>query len=152
MVKLLISSMLLFSSLSFAADEPDHVMMKSQDLKWEDGPASLPPGAKAALLFGDPTAAGPFSMRLKLPAKYKVGPHTHPQDENVTVISGTLFMGTGEDSKGKMMELPAGSFARMKVGTRHFVRADKETVVQLNGIGPWGITYVNPADDPRHKK
>lgn len=152
MVKLLVSSVLLFSSLSFAADESDHVMMKSQDIKWEDGPASLPPGAKAALLFGDPAAAGPFSMRLKFPAKYKVGPHTHPQDENVTVISGTLFMGVGEDPKGKMMELPAGGFARMKVGTRHFVRADKETVVQLNGIGPWGITYVNPADDPRHKK
>lgn len=152
MLKLVLSSVLFFSSLSFAADDPDHVMMKPSEIKWVDAPPSLPAGAKTSVIYGDPTAPGPFGMRIKMPAKYKIGPHTHPQDENVTVLSGTLFMGVGADAGGKMMELPAGSFARMKVGTQHFVRADKETIVQLNGMGPWGITYVNPSDDPRHKK
>ena len=151
-LKLIIASGLLFSSISFAMDDSDHMVMTSKEITWADGPASLPPGAKSAILFGDPASAGPFSMRLKFPAKYHIGPHTHPQDENITVISGAFFMGTGEDAKGKMKALPAGSFARMKVGTKHFARTEKETIVQLNGMGPWGITYVNPADDPRHKK
>jgi quercetin dioxygenase-like cupin family protein len=152
MLKLLVCTGLMFSSLSFAMDEADHVMMKPQEIKWGDAPPSLPAGAKAAVLYGDPTAAGPFGMRLKIPAKYKIAPHFHPQDENVTIISGTFMMGTGDDAKGKMMSLEPGSFARMKAGTHHFARADKEAIVQINGIGPWGITYVNPADDPRNKK
>ncbi|MNK90190.1 hypothetical protein D3C87_1102340 [compost metagenome] len=152
MLKLLIASGLLFPCLSFAMDGSDHVMKTPKEITWADGPPSLPAGVKAAILYGDPAAAGPFGMRLKFPAKYKVGPHTHPQDENVTVISGTLMMATGSDTKAKMMTLPAGSFASMKTGTQHFVRTDKETIVQLNGMGPWGITYVNPDDDPRHKK
>lgn len=151
MLKLLIISGLLFSSVSFALDESDHAMMTPKEITWNDAPPSLPAGAKAAILYGDPAVAGPFSMRLKLPAKYKVGPHTHPQDENITVISGTLMMATGADPKAKMTTLPAGSFARMKTGTQHHVRVEKETILQLNGIGPWGITYVNPTDDPRHK-
>jgi quercetin dioxygenase-like cupin family protein len=152
MLKLLIASGLLFSSASFAMDAADHVMMTPKEIKWVDGPPSLPPGVKASILYGDPAAEGPFAMRLKLPSKYQVPPHTHPQDENVTVISGTLMMATGSDTKVKMMTLPAGSFARMKIGTQHFVRVEKETILQLNGMGPWGITYVNPADDPRNKK
>lgn len=139
-------------NLSFAVDEADHIMMVPKDVKWMDAPNSLPAGAKMAVLYGDPAVAGPFGMRLKVPAKYHVPPHFHPQDENVTVVSGTFHMGTGDDAKAKTMTLPAGSFARMKAGTHHFARADKETVVQINGIGPWGITYVNAADDPRNKK
>ena len=152
MLKFMIAAGLLFSSASFAIDEADHVMMTPSELKWADGPPSLPLGSKFVILYGDPAVAGPFSMRLKLPAKYQVGPHTHPQDENITVISGTLLMGMGDDSKAKTTTLPAGSFARMKVGTHHFVRFEKETILQLNSVGPWGITYINPADDPRHKK
>ncbi|WP_374073564.1 cupin domain-containing protein [Bdellovibrio bacteriovorus] len=140
------------SSSAFAVDEPDHIMLKPQEIKWQDAPAALPPGAKTAVLYGDPSTSGPFSMRIKMPAKYLIPPHFHPQDENVTVISGTLMMGIGDDAKNKAMALPAGSFARMKTGTHHFAKADKETVVQLNGMGPWGITYINPADDPRSKK
>lgn len=136
-------------SLSSAVEETGHVMMKPQDIKWSEGLASLPKGAKLAVLYGDPSKPGPFGIRVKFPAKYTIPPHTHPTDENITVISGTLFMGTGDDMKTKTMELATGSFAQMKTGTVHFARADKETVVQLNGMGPWGITYVNPKDDPR---
>lgn len=153
MVKVLTSLVFMSFSFSFALEDLDHIMMKPQEIKWVDGPASLPPGARIAVLFGDPAATGPFSMRIKLPPKYEIAPHFHPQDENVTVISGTFTMGVGDDTKKvKPMALPAGSFARMKAGTHHFARSEKETIIQLNGIGPWGITYVNPTDDPRNKK
>ncbi|MNT26949.1 Cupin domain protein [compost metagenome] len=152
MLKLLILSGILFTNTSFAMDDADHVMMKPQEIKWTEAPSSLPAGAKAAVLYGDPAAAGPFAMRLKFPAKWVVPNHFHPQDENVTVISGTFHMTMGDDPKAKATALPAGSFARMKAGTHHMARAEKETVVQINGMGPWGITYVNPNDDPRNKK
>lgn len=153
MLKVFISLGLLLSSISFAADEADHIMMKPQEIKWGAAPAALPAGAKTAVLFGDPTMSGPFSMRIKMPAKYQIPPHFHPQDENVTVLSGTLHMGIGDDIKGgKTTALPVGGFARLKAGTHHFVKADKETIIQLNGMGPWGITYIDPADDPRSKK
>ena len=152
MLKLLILVGIFLTNTSFAADEADHIMMKPQDIKWVDAPGSLPSGLKAAILYGDPAAAGPFAMRLKVPAKAKIPNHFHPQDENVTVISGTFLMTTGDDPKAVAMALPAGSFARMKAGTHHSARVDKEAVVQINGMGPWGITYVNPNDDPRNKK
>ncbi|UOF01349.1 cupin domain-containing protein [Bdellovibrio reynosensis] len=137
---------------SLAADSADHIMMKSEEVKWMDAPTSLPKGAKTAVIYGDPSKEGPFAMRIKFPANYLIPPHTHPKDEVVTVISGTLLMGLGADAKAKPMNLPAGSFAVMKVGTQHFAKSEKEAVVQLNGVGPWGITYVNPADDPRTNK
>lgn len=152
MLKLFIALSLMIPCLSVAADEPDHVMMTPQQMKWGDAPAALPKGAKVTVLFGDPAVAGPFSMRIKMPAKYMIRPHFHPQDENVTVISGNFWMATGDDAKAKMTKLPPGSFARMKAGTHHFARAEKESIVQINGMGPWGITYINPADDPRTAK
>lgn len=150
MLKLLICSVFLFSSLALAADESDHIMVRPKEIKWSAGPASLPAGSQVAILFGDPSVEGPFSMRLKFPARYLIPPHFHPQDENVTVISGALLMATGDDARAKTMSLPAGSFARMKAGTHHFARTLRPTIVQINSIGPWGITYVNPADDPRN--
>jgi quercetin dioxygenase-like cupin family protein len=153
MLKLVLISSLFISSLSaFAAAEADHVMINASDIKWGDAPPSLPAGAKAAVLFGDPNAQGPFGLRLKLPANYVIPPHTHPQDENVTVISGTLLMGMGDDVKAKPMMVHEGGFARMKAGTHHFAKSEKEVILQLNSIGPWGINYINPADDPRNKK
>ena len=95
-------------------------------------------------------AAAPFSMRLKFPDKYKIAPHFHTQDENVTVISGELLMAVGHDTTINMASLPAGGFARMKAGVHHFVNAKGETIVQINAVGPWEINYVNPGDDPRN--
>ena len=152
MFKVLIGMGLMIPFFSMAADDADHVMMTPQQMKWVDAPPSLPKGAKVVVLYGDPAVEGPFSMRIKMPAKYLIPPHFHPQDENITVISGTFMMAKGDNAKDKMMKLPAGSFARMKAGTHHFARADKEAVVQLNGMGPWGITYITPSDDPRATK
>ncbi|MCI0595615.1 MAG: cupin domain-containing protein [candidate division Zixibacteria bacterium] len=132
---------------------PDHIMLTEPELKWADAPPSLPPGAKLAVLEGDPAQPGPFTMRIKAPAGYKVPPHWHPADEHVTVISGSFFMGLGDKFDEKAMkELTPGGFAVMATGTRHFAMTKKETVVQVHGIGPWGINYVNPADDPRQAK
>jgi quercetin dioxygenase-like cupin family protein len=102
------------------------------------------------VLYGDPSKEGLFAIRLKLPKGYRVPPHTHPQPEIVTVISGVFHIGMGDtadDSKAKA--LPAGSFIAIEPGMAHFAFFDEETVIQTNSKGPWGITYVNPKDDPR---
>src|SRR5438128_1074858 len=129
-----------------------HVMVTTADLKWVDGPPSLPPGAKVAGMEGNPKEPGLFTMRLKFPANYKIAPHWHPADEHVTVISGTFYMGMGDKfDEAAAKELPTGSFVVMPTKQAHFGMTKGETVVQLHGTGPWGVTYVNPADDPRSK-
>jgi quercetin dioxygenase-like cupin family protein len=129
-----------------------HVMVAPADVKWGDGPPSLPAGAKAAVLEGDPAKAGLFTLRLQMPANYRIPAHWHPADEHVTVLSGTFHMGLGDKlDEAKAKPLTAGSFALMPPKTNHFAFTKAETVIQLHGMGPWGITYVNPADDPRKK-
>jgi quercetin dioxygenase-like cupin family protein len=123
------------------------------DLEWQDGPSSLPPGAKFVLLEGDPAKEGLFVMRVKFPDGYRIPPHTHPKQERVTVLSGTIHVGMGEKfdvSKGK--EMPAGSFGSWPPGMKHFVWTKGETIIQAHAEGPWRVDYVNPADDPRKKE
>ncbi len=123
-----------------------------EDVKWQDGPPSLPKGAKMALLDGDPSKEGHFVLRVKMPDGYRIMPHTHPKDERLTILSGTLYVGMGDkfdEKAGKA--LPAGSYGRMPAGMKHFAWVRGETVLQLNGEGPWAINYVNPDDDPRKK-
>lgn len=130
----------------------DHGFLTKDDMKWGPGPASLPPGTKAAVLEGDPSKEGPFTLRLQLPAGYSIQPHSHPGVEHVTVISGTFNLGMGEKfDKSGGRELTAGGFAFMQPGMKHFAWTTGEAVIQLHGIGPWQINYVNPADDPRKK-
>ena len=122
-------------------------------LKWQDGPASLPPGAKFAVLEGDPTKPGPFVFRVKVPDGYRIPPHTHPKPERVTVISGTFHLGMGDrfdPSEGE--EMPAGTYGTWPAGMKHFVWVKGETVVQFHGDGPWTINYLHPTDDPRNAK
>jgi quercetin dioxygenase-like cupin family protein len=117
---------------------------------WGPAPASLPAGAKAAVLEGNPSEAGPFTMRVLLPNRYRIPPHYHRSVEHVTVLKGTFKVGMGEKFDGSAMTaLPTGTFAALNPGTRHFAESEGETIVQLHGVGPWGITYVNSADDPR---
>ncbi len=125
---------------------------RPDDLKWRDGPPSLPPGAKFAVLEGDPAKPGPFVFRVKVPDGYKIPPHTHPKPERVTVISGTFNLGMGDTFDATKTEaLPAGTYGTWPVGMKHFVWVKGETVVQFHGDGPWTITYLDPADDPRKK-
>ena len=129
-----------------------HVAIRPDDVKWGPGPAGLPAGAKLAVLSGDPSKAGPYVLRAKLPDGYKVPPHWHPTDENVTVIQGTFMAGKGDKFNAEASEnFPAGSFVLMPKEMRHFAWVKGETVIQVHGIGPFDITYVNAADDPRKK-
>jgi anti-sigma factor ChrR (cupin superfamily) len=126
-------------------------MISPDDLKWSDVP-SLPPGAKIAVIEGPLNEAVPFTFRLKFPANYQIPAHWHPAVERVTVISGTLNMGLGDNLDMKdSMPLRPGNMMIMQPKTNHFAWNKEETVVQLNGNGPWAITYINPADDPRKK-
>jgi quercetin dioxygenase-like cupin family protein len=128
----------------------EHVAVRPDEVKWGPGPPGLPPGVKAAVLVGNPTKAGPYVIRAKMPAGYKVPPHWHSSDENVTVIQGALWVGKGERfDADASKELPAGSFMRMPKTMRHFAWTKGETVIQVHGIGPFDINYINPADDPR---
>ena len=128
-------------------------MVNASDLKWGPAPPAFNAGAQMAVVDGDPTKPGPFVIRAKFPAGFKVMPHWHPTDENVTVISGTLAAGMGEKwDDAAMKTFTAGAFARMPKKSPHYVQAKEETVVQVHGTGPFVLTYVNPNDDPRTKK
>ena len=132
--------------------DDNHVAVRPDDIKWGPSPAHLPPGAKVAVLSGDPSKAAPYVLRAKLPDGYKVPPHWHPSDENVTVLQGILMVGKGDKlSADASKAMPAGSFLRMPKDFRHFAWAKGETIIQVHGIGPFDITYVNAADDPRKK-
>jgi quercetin dioxygenase-like cupin family protein len=144
----IVLSALLYATPALAADE--HKILTPNDVKWAPAPASVPQGAQAATIYGDPSKEGQFALRLKLPKGYHIPPHTHPKPEVVTVISGTLRLGEGATAdQSKAKPLPAGSFFAMAPGMQHYVYADEETVLQLNSVGPWSLIYVNPKDDPR---
>lgn len=101
------------------------------------------------VVSGDPGKVGPFAVRLKMPAGYKIAPHWHPTDEHVTVLSGTLALGMGERfDKAAMKDLPAGAYGLLPAEMRHFAMAKTAAIVQVHGTGPFVLTYVNPADDP----
>jgi quercetin dioxygenase-like cupin family protein len=121
------------------------------EIQWKDGPPSLPPGAKMAVLEGDPGKEGMFVMRVRLPAGYHIPAHTHPKHERVTVIQGTFKLAMGDNPKlDEARTLPAGTYGVWPPGMVHAVWTDGETIVQFHGIGPWSIKYVNPSDDPRN--
>lgn len=151
MKKLLL--MLLINGFILGADAADHIMKVPDELKWTEGPKSLPEGAQVTVIEGDPAKKGPFTLRLKLPADYTIMPHWHPAIEHVTVIEGEFYMGAGEKlDKSKANLLPEGGFAVMPVKFNHFAfTANQPSVIQLHGIGPWEIIYVNSEDDPRKK-
>jgi quercetin dioxygenase-like cupin family protein len=130
-----------------------HISLAPTELKWNDAPG-LGPGVKIAIIEGDLKAAGPLMMRIKLPPKAKIAPHTHPLIEHVTVLSGTFYLGIGEKvDESKARAYPAGGVVVIPQGMPMFAfTKDKETIVQVHGIGPWGVDYLNPADAPAAKK
>lgn len=134
-------------------DQGEGGIVTPAGVEWQEGPASLAKGARMAVLEGDPGKGAPFVLRLKLPDGFRVLPHTHPKDERVTVLSGTLYLGHGRKfDKKSGKALPAGSYGRTAAGMEHFGWVEGETVLQLHGVGPWAIEYVDPKDDPRKAK
>ncbi|MDQ6894207.1 MAG: cupin domain-containing protein [Acidobacteriota bacterium] len=136
-----------------AARTPMHVVMSEGDIKWGDAPPNLPAGAKMAVLQGDPGKAGMYTIRLKAPDGYKVAAHWHPTAEHLTVISGTFNLGTGDKlDDAKATPMAAGAFASMPARMHHYAWCKGETEVQVSGMGPFRLIYVDPADDPTKAK
>jgi quercetin dioxygenase-like cupin family protein len=136
-----------------ATSTSEHRVMKPSDLKWGDAPPGLPAGGKMTVLNGDPGQAGPFTVRLKAPAGYKIMPHTHPTAERLTVISGSFKVGRGEKfEESSMQVMTAGSYIVLPAGMAHFAKGAQASIVQIDSEGPFQINYVNPADDPRNAK
>jgi len=137
-------------ALAQAAEHPVHRIIQADGVEWKAGPASIRPGAQAAVLYGDPSKEGIFIMRLKLPAGFRIAPHTHPKPEILTVLSGGFYIGMGTVSdEARSQRLGPGSFFAFDPGLPHYAHVEEETVVQLSSTGPWTINYINPSDDPR---
>jgi quercetin dioxygenase-like cupin family protein len=145
-----------FSATRLYAEETQSSEMgfhSPTSIEWKAGPAAIPPGAKMAVLEGDPTKDGPFVVRFQFPDGYHIAPHTHPKTERVTVISGTLLLAMGENlGRSAAKPMTAGTYGFWPEGMKHTAWSGGETVIQLHGMGPWQINYVNPADDPRNTK
>ena len=131
--------------------EHGHTIATPDSLKWVEPPVL--PGARLAVVQGDPGKEGPFVYRLRMPAGYRVPPHFHKATENVTVLAGSFSIGLGETfDQTKAQELPAGGFFSVPPKHAHYAWAgSQETVVQVHGVGPTDLTFVNPSDDPRKK-
>jgi ketosteroid isomerase-like protein/quercetin dioxygenase-like cupin family protein len=142
----------------FNADAPagppatTHVMVQPAAITWMDPPPSLPPGSKIAVISGDPSKPAPFVIRAQVPAGYKVPPHWHPGDENLTVLSGTVALGMGDAwDEAKMQTVGAGGYVGLPAQMRHSFLAKTAATFQVHGMGPFVVNYVNPADDPSKK-
>jgi quercetin dioxygenase-like cupin family protein len=132
---------------------PEHhiILTANDDKNWQRSPA-LEPGIKVAVLEGNPSEPGVFTLRIKISDGGYISPHWHPNVERVTVLSGRFLLGSGEKmDRNKVKKLDPGSYTSMPPGMRHFAMAEGETVVQLTSVGPWEINYINPEDDPRNK-
>ncbi len=124
----------------------------AEDHKYGPAPDSLPPGAQLAVLHGNPAEKGMFIIRLRFPAGYTVPPHSHPSSEYVTVISGNLSLGMGDTlDRSAAKALGPGGFAIAPANMNHYALTDQGATVQISAEGPFAVTYVNPADDPRRK-
>jgi len=154
MKNMMICLFVLSAAAAFAqAGAPQNAFPPDQ-VKFGPAPPFLPPGAQLAVLEGDPMAStGDFTIRLKMPDGYKVAPHTHPNRENVTVLSGTLRVGMGDKfDDAHMMSFPAGSFAYLDPDMHHYAMSSGETVIQIHGMSPAKFNYIDPAYDPSKAK
>ncbi|WP_027713930.1 cupin domain-containing protein [Desulfuromonas sp. TF] len=132
---------------------PGHVMVTPEQVQWSDAP-SIGPGVKIAVLEGTMKDDSPFTALIKFPADFKVPVHTHPVMERVTVLSGNFYLGIGDEfDRARAETLTPGSVALMPPGVAMFAYTEgEESVIQLHGTGPWGITYLNPDESPAVKK
>ena|ERR1051326_5835680 len=142
----------IFNSDQNAAPKESHVMIEPNALQWGDGPPSLPRGGKVAVISGDPSKPEAFVIRAQVPAGYKVAPHWHPGDENLTILSGTVALGMGESwDDSQLKSVGPGGYAALPAEMRHYFLAKTASTFQVNGMGPFVVNYVNPADDPSKK-
>jgi hypothetical protein len=132
------------------AVEPHHTVVTADTVSWGPAPPSLPRGAQAAALVGHPSREGPFVLRLKFPAGYMIPPHRHSKDEFVTVISGKVAIGAGDKvDRSPAHALAPAAFVHLPASMPHHLWTEVESVVQINGVGPFDVTYLDSRDDPR---
>lgn len=131
-----------------AAGKDEAVFVNPAELEWGDAPPNLPRGAKLAVLHGDPTKKVPFTLRFKAPDGYAIPPHWHSKDEQLTILSGALVLHMGDTMDAPAHELTAGSYHFLPAKMHHAARAKGETVIQVDGLGPFDIHYLSAADDP----
>jgi len=137
------------SALAQGASESG-AFINPKAIKWSAAPPSLGKGVKIAVLQGNPSQTGPFVIRLMVPPGYKIAPHWHSQDESLTVIEGTLDFGSGDKIEAsKAHTLTPGGFHFLSGKDHHYLVAKSQAVVQVNGNGPFDITYINSDDDPQ---
>ena len=131
-------------------DEECFRTIHSEDVIWKIFPA-FPAGARLAVLVGDPTKPGPYLIRVKIPAGVKMLPHKHSEDRLYTVISGVFYIGLGEKfDETKLTAHAPGSVLVLPGGQPHFHWAKSgDYITQVNAIGPLGLAYIEPANDPR---
>jgi uncharacterized RmlC-like cupin family protein len=127
----------------------DMVVAQPGTLKWNDAPSVLPKGAQLAVIAGDPATAGPYVIRVKVPAGYQIPAHWHSTAESLTVLFGTVNVGMGEKlDKGTSTRLEAGGFTYLPSKMNHFLWVSTPAIFQIHAQGPFDIVYVNPNDDP----
>lgn len=125
---------------------------KAPALKWGPAPAVFRHGAQMAVVSGDPSKAENFVIELKMPNGYKIMPHFHPTDETVEVLSGTFLYAMGDTMKAADLKpMAKGEKGTIPAQMHHYAEAKGATVVQVSAMGPFQLTYVNPADDPSTK-
>ena len=132
------------------AGATEHVMVDAATLDWGPAPPGLPAGAQAVVLSGDPGKPGLFVLRLKAPAGYRVPRHWHPADEHVTVLEGDFHLDMGSGTDTHTHDFSAGGYAVLPAKMQHAASTNGGAVVQVSGMGPFAIHYVDPKDDPRN--
>lgn len=120
------------------------------DLHWGPAPAVFPAGAEMAVVSGDPSKAAPFVVELRMPDGYRLQPHFHPTEENIEVKQGTFLYGMGDVfDAAKTKPMRVGDKGTIPATMHHFATARGRTIVMVSSMGPFVLTYVNPADDPQ---
>ena len=129
----------------------DHLVVKHDQLVWGPVPPQFPAGDELAVMQGNPGGDGFYVLRVRMPGGYKIMPHWHPTAENVTVLSGTLHVAAGDKFDDKTGDtLGAGGYVSLPALMHHYAWSEGPTEIQIHGVGPFAIFYINPADDPSH--
>ncbi len=137
---------------SAVAADPSFVR-SAKDVKWGAPPPVFPPGAKFAVIAGDPAATGLVTVRFDMPAGYTIPPHFHPTDEHITVLKGFFSLGMGDGiDKTHAVTLSSGGYGVAMANMHHYAYTTTGATIQVHLQGPFAITYVNPTDDPSKKR
>lgn len=133
--------------------QADFKSILSEEVDWKPF-AAFPPSVRLAVVVGQPSQPGPYTIRVKAPHGEKLPPHKHPEDRVYTVISGVFYIGLGEEFDASKLEAyPPGAVIILPANTAHFHWAkSSEYITQITGIGPLGLEYIDPKDDPRNER